>query len=130
MDKHTCPKPAKGSFAATPQPEPKRGGRSCTILCVEDLLTQWGADGINVVFDLCERDRMGFERYGQNLETGDGRDTLADLYQEILDAIQYGRKLKEEGCERIDGMKVSVILKSLMQIAVTIRREFDQRSNE
>jgi len=96
-DEHCAPEGAPP--AATPQPAPVRGGRSCTILVVADLMT---FDGIAtevrdaVIVDLIARDEMGFNKYGQNLEVGDGRDTLIDWYQEMLDAAQYGRKFLEE----------------------------------
>ena len=36
-----------------------------------------------------DRDRVGRERYGQPLQRGDGRDHLADAYQEALDLYVY-----------------------------------------
>ena len=92
--------PEGANPAATPQPDPVRGGRSCTILVVRDLMDRCGNDLddviAGVVRDLIARDAMGFEKYGQNLETNDGRDTLMDWYQETLDAAQYGCKYLEE----------------------------------
>lgn len=76
---------------------PHRGGRSITIMVVDDLLREYPtADGIEVAHDLAARDAMGFGKYGQNLETWDGRDTAMDAYQELLDAAQYLRKILEE----------------------------------
>ncbi len=94
----------KENRAATEQQKPKRGGRSITILVVEDLIddldTSTDVDRVeathSVIKDLIDRDRMGFDKYGQNLETYDGRVTLLDAYQEILDALQYLRKAIEE----------------------------------
>lgn len=42
--------------------------------------------------DIEERDRHGVQKYGQPLTAGDGRDSLIDLYQELLDAVVYIRK--------------------------------------
>lgn len=84
--------------AAKPEPEPHRGGRSVTILVAADLIESSPHPcRDHVILDLVARDKAGFERYGQNLETNDGRNTLMDAYQEALDLAQYLRKLIEEG---------------------------------
>lgn len=85
------------SDVAVNEPAPVRGGRSCTILVVNDVLNlSQSQSAIDVVHDLVARDEMGYKKYGQNLETNDGRDTAMDAYQELLDAAQYQRKLMEE----------------------------------
>lgn len=42
--------------------------------------------------DMRERDHLGRERYGTPLQPHNGRDTLIDAYQEILDAAVYMRQ--------------------------------------
>lgn len=42
--------------------------------------------------DLDARNRKGRETYGGTLRPFDGRDTLQDLYEELLDAAMYVRK--------------------------------------
>jgi hypothetical protein len=42
--------------------------------------------------DLEERTRKGLAKYGRAFESHDGRDSLTDLYEELLDAVQYVRK--------------------------------------
>lgn len=42
-----------------------------------------------LVADMLERDRVGRERYGVPLTVWNGRDALADAYQELLDAVVY-----------------------------------------
>ena len=114
------------SELAKKQPAPERGGRSVTILVVADLLNVARCAAstrfyFDLIQDLVDRDREGFRKYGQNLETHDGRDTLADLYQEITDAMQYARKDLEEGV--IEGRgedRISVIYAELCRIARTI----------
>ena len=49
-----------------------------------------------VVADMQERDRVGRERYGTPLQTGNGRDALVDAYQEALDQAVYLRQAIEE----------------------------------
>ncbi len=49
-----------------------------------------------VIEDIEERKRIGTERYGTPLQAFNGREALVDLYQELLDAVQYIRQLIEE----------------------------------
>lgn len=49
-----------------------------------------------VLADMAERDRLGRERYGTPLTTGNGRDHLVDAYQEALDGAVYMRAWLEE----------------------------------
>ena len=46
-----------------------------------------------VVRDMMERNQFGIEKYGTPLQPENGRDTLMDLYQELLDAAVYTRTL-------------------------------------
>lgn len=62
------------SDATTKQQPPKKGDK-----------TVW----TEVMSDLAERVRLGKAKYGTELETHNGRDSLVDLYQELLDATQY-----------------------------------------
>ena len=56
-----------------------------------------------VVEDIRERAEMGRKKYGRALLPNDGRDSMRDLYEELLDAVQYLRKEMEE--KRIKGVK-------------------------
>jgi hypothetical protein len=42
--------------------------------------------------DLEARTAAGLASYGKPFESHDGRDSLRDLYEEMLDAVQYLRK--------------------------------------
>jgi hypothetical protein len=88
-------------LTAVPLRAPKRGGRSVTILVARDLLNAFIEEDPNIahqlVEDISKRDEFGYKKYGQNLETHDGRPTIWDLYQELLDGVQYARKQLEEG---------------------------------
>lgn len=115
---------------ATDNPDPKRGGRSCTIVAVGHVL-DWSIKSsrpvvMGLIRDLIARDAMGFERYGQNLETRDGRDTLADLYQEVLDALQYATKLKLE--EPGGLLDVTDIINTLAKLALKLKAAETRRS--
>jgi hypothetical protein len=52
-----------------------------------------------VLVDIQERVAAGQRKYGTKLQTGNGRDPLWDLYQELLDAVFYCRQaiLEREG---------------------------------
>lgn len=87
-------------LSAVPLRAPTRGGRSVTILVANDILGAFEDSpelAKTVVNDIVQRDEYGYKKYGQNLETHDGRPTIWDLYQELLDGVQYMRKLIEEG---------------------------------
>lgn len=49
-----------------------------------------------VVADMKARDRLGERRYGTRLQAHNGRDSLRDLYEEILDSAVYARTLLYE----------------------------------
>jgi len=46
--------------------------------------------------DLEARSAAGLASYGRPFTSHDGRDSLRDLYEEMLDAVQYLRKLIHE----------------------------------
>jgi len=90
----------KENLSATPLRAPKRGGRSITILVARDVLNRFEEDlplAKQLVNDFAMRDDYGYDKYYQNLESNDGRPTIWDFYQEMLDGCQYMRKLIEEG---------------------------------
>lgn len=45
-----------------------------------------------VIADMCGRDQLGLRKYGRPLLPNDGRDSLQDLYEELLDAAVYIKK--------------------------------------
>ena len=55
-------------------------------------------DGIwnSVVEDMKARNDFGFKKYGVALKANDGRKTIQDLYEELLDACVYTKKLIKE----------------------------------
>jgi len=89
-----------------PPPVPRPDLVPIWELVVSDMLTRHPASALSsddfaacvgrVVEDMRTRDRVGRERYGVPLTTGNGRDHLVDLYQELLDATAYSRAEIEE----------------------------------
>lgn len=49
-----------------------------------------------LIKDIEERNQKGMESYGKELRIFDGRDTLQDLYEEVLDTAVYLKKLLME----------------------------------
>lgn len=62
-----------------------------------------------ILADLRERVEVkGMETYGRVLTTNDGRDSLQDLYEELLDACVYIKKLmmeRERFSAPLDGLR-------------------------
>jgi hypothetical protein len=77
-------------LAVEKQPKPVIGPNSLPVsdLWKADLLPLYPAS----VEVLSRRRAIGIESYGQELHTRDGRDNLADLTQEIVDALVYAGK--------------------------------------
>jgi hypothetical protein len=55
-----------------------------------------------VIEDMKRRDNLGIKRYGTTLQAFNGRDTLIDLYEELLDACVYCRQLIYERESKIN----------------------------
>lgn len=89
--------------AAEQQPAPLAGGRE-----VMPVLLAWISENVTdaatraaLLSGIAERDAFGRQKYGQPLLTGDGRRTAVEVWQDLLDALQYATKAEMEG-ERID----------------------------
>jgi hypothetical protein len=54
-----------------------------------------------VLKDLKSRDRKGWETYGKRMTPFDGRDSLWDAYEELLDLAVYMRKFIMEVDDRM-----------------------------
>lgn len=79
--------------AATPEPLPIKNPYPAIIDLVEqDLMILDTALPFNVVDDLRDRTRVGVLKYGTKLQPFNGRDVINDLYQELLDGMQYARQ--------------------------------------
>lgn len=116
------------------QPDSVRGGRSVTVLVVNDIVqrrmryTNFGY-WLELITDLVDRDREGFRKYGQNLETHDGRYTLSDLQQEVVDAIQYARKdIEEREIEGRPNTRITEAYELLITVAEMVYDEEDRRN--
>lgn len=75
-----------------------------------------------VVADMRDRDRVGRERYGTPLTSYNGRDSIVDLYQELLDAAVYARTAITEGSLGFVG-----IYHSLLDHVMNVRAHIEAR---
>jgi hypothetical protein len=72
--------------------------------------------------DIVERDAHGLEKYGVRLRPRDGRNTLHDLYQELLDALVYSVKALQENMNTDATLDVYDIYRSILIRVVDTRR--------
>ncbi len=86
---------------------------------VEDDVQKYAGD--HVLADMRERDRIGRERYGTPLTTGNGRDHVVDAYQELLDAAVYLR------AAWLEGAQVGSAYFSSLDMVMSIRMLLDSR---
>jgi len=114
---------AGNNLSATPLRAPGRGGRAVTTLVIGDVVNRFTDDEPShtrqLVRDFIARDEYGYDKYGQNLEADDGRPTVWDLYQELLDGCQYARKQIEEK-KLLPGMET--VYPTLLEITLITRR--------
>jgi hypothetical protein len=82
--------------AATPEPPPKTNTNPAIADLVEmDLSTVFTDEHkfpYRIRTDLRARDATGSLKYGTRLQPFNGRNAINDLYQEVLDGVQYARQ--------------------------------------
>lgn len=71
----------KSLEAIKQQPTPHGSGKAIADLVCEDIQA---------------RKEFGTKKYGEPLMANNGRDALVDLYQELLDGVQYLKQFLEE----------------------------------
>jgi hypothetical protein len=105
------------------------------------LLQEYGRAGADhnravadLIADVEERKQVGIARYGTPLKGFDGRDNWIDLYQEILDSLNYFRKAIYETLSPTSNEQAIPDLanmlrdyKAIIGIAVQIRSYMNRR---
>lgn len=86
--------------ASTPEPMPAAGKQ--TVLP-------------HVMKDLADRAIFGEKKYFTLLQTGNGRDALLDLYQELLDGVMY---TKQELLQRDERAKLMGLHDTLCKMSI------------
>lgn len=82
MKSHVAFQKGRKSAAAKPEPPPVKNRRKS----IQDM----------VIADLEARKKFGLQKYGTLLQAFNGRDSLMDAYQEVLDLAVYLRQTIEE----------------------------------
>lgn len=97
---------ARGSSTSLPEPSPKDAGEPVTPALVAWIQAQ-GLDEQTkreVIAGIEERSAFGAEKYGQVLMSLDGRDSVNDAVQELIDALQYIQAARMKG-QSLDRLK-------------------------
>jgi hypothetical protein len=89
------PKPT-GYDAAAIQPKPTGDGVDVAVVAADHLRA---LGHIKIAEDIEARIRLGERKYGTRLKSHNGRDAMLDLYQEVLDGINYAQQCKIEGLD-------------------------------
>jgi len=105
--------------ASIPEPSPKPKGSPVTpallIWLSQNVKDQAALESASDL--VTQRDIFGRNKYGQPLMSGDGRDGLEDLKQEIGDALQYAFKCRINGREIKDEiLPLVLVLKQLVEL--------------
>lgn len=109
--------------ADQPPPQPSEHPAAWDLLIAD--LQRWRYSG-RLLAECRERDRIGTERYGTRLRPHDGRDSVVDALQEVLDAMVYLRKAVYEHGDTAAGGTCSGLAAQLTTVAqhlVTLLQE-------
>jgi len=110
--------------AAAPQPTPTGNGIDVAVVAAEKLK----ALGLNqIAEDIEDRIRLGERKYGTRLKAFNGREPLMDLYQEVLDGINYSQQCVIEGFDP-DSNFFNVLVALAIGIQKTIEAEACKKS--
>src|SRR5271157_5728454 len=101
-----------GEDAARVQAMPTGDGIDVAVEVAKDLRTR-GLE--HIAEDTEARIRLGEKKYGTRLKAHNGRDAMLDLYQEVLDGINYAKQLVIE--RKDDGM----LFNQLVALALVVK---------
>jgi len=77
------------------------------------------ADLSSIAEDVEARIRIGEKKYGKRLQSFNGRDAVKDLYDEVLDALNYSKQLEIEGKDNGN------IFRDLISLAAVVKTRLD-----
>jgi hypothetical protein len=86
-------------FATREQTGHEGTGPDIAELCADEAAYELTETHLLIAEDFRARGALGRKKYGRALRPNDGRDSLIDLYQELLDARNYARKAEVEAGE-------------------------------
>jgi len=106
-------------------------GLSCHEMAVASLKQRRSGPSVDqVAQDLLSRLALGIKRYGTGLRPHNGRNMTLDAYEEVLDAIAYGRGELIEMRARSDpqqGWWEMVHLRNLENCAIFLRDRLNEK---
>ncbi len=105
--------PEKGYDAAASQPIPTGDGIDVAVVAAERLKAL-GLD--EIAEDIEARIRLGERKYGTRLKAFNGRSAEMDLYQEILDSLNYAQQ-----CD-IENKPLHGVFEILVRLAVEVQK--------
>jgi hypothetical protein len=98
-------------LAARSQALPTGNGIDVAVEAAEDMKRLGHKQ---IAEDIEARIRMGEKKYGTRLKSHNGRDAVLDLYQEVLDGLNYSKQLEIEGLDNGD------FFRHLVDIAIRV----------
>jgi hypothetical protein len=80
-----------------------------------------------VIVDAFGRHCVGIDRYGVPLHPHNGRDSLTDAYEELLDAAVYLKNEMIEHPPAPNDIRLRQVYDQTIQLAITVRGLIDER---
>jgi hypothetical protein len=118
-----------------PQPEPVQANDAKPIwpLVIDDVRNRCRVRYEDarplLIADMAERDAFGRAKYGKPLVAQNGRNHLADAYQEALDKLAYLRADIEENAHDETSEWVRKVYEEAIENALSIRAIIEERRN-
>jgi hypothetical protein len=80
----------EGDIAVAPEPPPVKNDQPAVADMLARVMSQWGfREYALIAQDILKKKEFGVRKYGTPLQPFNGRRPLVDVYQELLDALQY-----------------------------------------
>lgn len=86
-----------------------------------------------VIADIAERRQVGISRYGTALQPHNGRDSLRDLYEELLDGVMYVKQVMVERDQPLPSQILAELRSELQRkddLIAELRRQHRTLSNQ
>jgi len=125
---------AEGFGLSDPEPEPNKNlNKFVWDEVIEELLSRnSGGDKETrdlISRDMRQRDQFGFRKYGTRLQSGNGRNSFIDAYQELLDYIVYLKQCEIEGDKHQYLYETAIVMITMMKKEIEKRNTTKKSSN-
>jgi hypothetical protein len=117
--------------AATPEPKPVPNNHPAIAdVVAAELVALHEPMAREVATDVMARKAFGLAKYGTPLQPFNGRNTLNDLYQELVDAVKYARvALYEASYLKAQTREAEDIYESLRDLTIEVKTLMDRNAN-